>query len=185
MEPKVSRWSAKVQKTQKRHPEAAPKYIKTRKCGSFFVDAFRYSATQVYRLHLCRRPRFLHIRLYLIWVLGWFGMRHWIRAAIWLRNAYLKISFAGFWYFHVFDILWMVSGSLVLYFDTHFMHLFCFEAIEETRNEKPCNMVVEFRLDLPWGPDWWQKRCRALPIAYCQLKPGTLFSLILLIFHRF
>ena len=37
---------------QKRHPEAAPMYIKTQKCVSFFIVAFSYSATQVYRLEL-------------------------------------------------------------------------------------------------------------------------------------
>ena len=42
---------------------------------------------------------------------------------------------------------------LVLYFDTYLMYLLHFEATKKTRNEKPCNMVVEFRLDLPWGPD--------------------------------
>ena len=42
---------------------------------------------------------------------------------------------------------------LVLYFDTYLMYRLYFEATKKTRNEEPCNMVVEFLLDLPWGPD--------------------------------
>ena len=52
------------------------------------------------------------------------------------------------------QILLMVSDSLVLYFDTYFRSLLCFEATQKTCIEKPPNLVVEFRLDLPWGPDW-------------------------------
>ena len=48
----------------------------------------------------------------------------------------------------------MVSDALVLHFDTKFKFLLCFEAAKKTRNAKPFNVVVEFRLDLLWGPDW-------------------------------
>ena len=82
----------------------------------------------IYRLRLCRQPLFLHIRLHLIWVLGWFVIQHWIRGTIWLRIAYLKSRIAWFWDFSVFGILSMVSGSLVLHFDTKFRSLLCFEA---------------------------------------------------------
>ena len=53
-----------------------------------------------------------------------------------------------------FAISLMVSGSLVLHFDTKFRCLLCFEAAKKMRNAKPFNVVVEFRLDLLWGPDW-------------------------------
>ena len=145
----------------------------------------------IYRLRLCRRPLFLHICLYLIWVLGWFGMRHWIRGAIWLRIAYLKSRFAWFWDFSVFFILLTVYHLLPLHFDTKCRFLLCFEAAKKTRNAKPCNMVVEFRLDLLWGSDWWQKRCHALQLEARgvhiggQECPGKLFSLIFMGFHWF
>ena len=134
---------------------------------------------------------FLHIRLYLIWVLGWFGMRHWIRGAIWLRIAYLKSQFAWFWDFRVSVILLMVFDSLVLHFDTQLGFLLCFEAAKKTRNAKPFNVVVEFRLDLLWGPDWWQKRCHASPLEARGVHiggqgcPGKLFSLTFIGFHWF
>ena len=48
----------------------------------------------------------------------------------------------------------MVSDSLVSYFDTKFRSLLCFEAAEKTRVATAFNVVVEFRLDLLWGPDW-------------------------------
>ena len=38
--------------------------------------------------------------------------------------------------------------------DTYLMSVVCFEATKETHIEKPFNLVVEFRLDLLWGPDW-------------------------------
>ena len=47
----------------------------------------------------------------------------------------------------------MVSDSLVLHFSTKFRFLLCFKAANKTRNAKPFNVVVEFRLDLLWGPD--------------------------------
>ena len=47
----------------------------------------------------------------------------------------------------------MVSDSLVLHFDTKFRFLLCFEAAKKTRNAKPCNMVVEIRIDVLRGPD--------------------------------
>ena len=127
----------------------------------------------IYRLRLCRRPLFLHIRLYLIWVLGWFGMRHWIRGTIWLRIAYLKSRFAWFWDFSVFAILLMVSGSLVMHFDTNLSFLPCFKADKNTCNAKPFNMGVKFCIDLLRGPDLWQKRCHASPIAQSSLPLGA------------
>ena len=42
----------------------------------------------------------------------------------------------------------------MLQFDTQLMFVDGFEATKKTRNEKPFNLVVEFRLDLLWGPDW-------------------------------
>ena len=54
----------------------------------------------------------------------------------------------------LFDIVLIVFGWLVLYFDTYLMHLLYFEATKKTRKETPSNMVVEFRQDLLWGPDW-------------------------------
>ena len=127
----------------------------------------------IYRLRLCRRPLFLLSRLYLIWVLGWFGMRHWIRGTIWVRIACFRSRFAWFWDFSVFVILLMVSDALVLHFDTKFRFLLCFEAAKKTRNAKPFNMVVEFRIDLLRGPDLWQKRCHASFIALSSLPLGA------------
>ena len=150
-----------------------------------------YIFIYIYRLRLCRRPLFLLIRLYLIWVLGWFGMWHWIRGAIWLRIAYFKSPFAWFWDFSVFAILLMVSDSFASHFDTKFRFLLCFEAAKKTRNTKPFNVVVEFCLDLLWGPVWWQKRCHASPLEARGIHiggqgcPGKLFSWIFIGFHWF
>ena len=55
----------------------------------------------IYRLRLCRRPLFLNIRFYVIWVLRWSGIRYRICGAIWLRIAYVKSRFAWFWDFSV------------------------------------------------------------------------------------
>ena len=93
--------------------------------------------------------------------------------------------------FQCFFILLTVSHSLGLHFDTKCKFLLCFEAAKKTRNAKPCNMVVEFRLDLLWGPDWWQKRCHASQLEARgvhiggQECPGKLFSLIFIGFHGF
>ena len=57
----------------------------------------------------------------------------------------------------------------MLHMDTYLMSVVCFEATKKMRIDKPFNLVVEFRLDLLWGPNWSQKRCHALPIAYCLL----------------
>ena len=147
----------------------------------------------IYRLRLCRRPLFLYIRLYLILVLGWFGLWHWIRGTIWLRIAYLQSRFAWFWDFGVFAILLMVSDSLVLHFDTNLSFLPCFKAAKKTRNAKPCNMVVELRIDLLRGPNLWQKRCHTSPIALSSLPVGARgvqgscfhwFSLVFMYFRR-
>ena len=83
----------------------------------------------------------------------------------------------------------MVSDSLVLHFDTQFKFLLWFEAAKKTRNAKPFDVVVEFRLDLLWGPDWRQKRCHASPLEARGVHiggqgcPGKLFSLISMCFH--
>ena len=53
--------------------------------------------------------------------------------------------------FSVSVILLTVSHSLVLHFDINFRSLLYFEAAKKTRNAKPCNMVVDFCLDLLWG----------------------------------
>ena len=65
-----------------------------------------------------------------------------------------KVNVLDFGMLVFFGILLMVSDSLVLHFDTKFRFLVCFEAAKKTRNAKPFNVVVEFRLDLLWGPDW-------------------------------
>ena len=44
--------------------------------------------------------------------------------------------------------------SETLHLAAEFMFVDCFEATKKTRNEKPFNLVVEFRLDLLWGLDW-------------------------------
>ena len=124
---------------------------------------------------------------------GWFGVRGWIQNATWLRIAYLKSRSAWFWDFSVFAILLMVSGSLVLHFDTDLSFLLCFKAVKKTRNAKPFNMVVEFCIDLLRGPDLWQKRCHASPIAQSSLPLGAWgiqascfhwFSLVFIDFRR-
>ena len=86
----------------------------------------------------------------------------------------------------------MVSGSLVLYFDTDLSFLPCFRAAKKTLNAKPFNMVVEFRIDPVEGTRYARYVTKTIPrIAYCfELiaigclgHPGELFSLIFIGFH--
>ena len=83
----------------------------------------------------------------------------------------------------------MVSGSLVLYFDTDLSFLPCFRAAKKTLNAKPFNMVVDFRIDPVEGTRYVTKTipriayCFELIAIGCLGHPGQLFSLILISFH--
>ena len=59
----------------------------------------------------------------------------------------------------------MVSGSLVMHFDTNLSFLPCFKADKSMRNAKPFNMVVEFRIDSVEGTRYVTKTVPR--IAYC------------------
>ena len=59
--------------------------------------------------------------------------------------------------------------------NTNSMVVVCFKATTNMLNEKPCNLVVDFRRDLPRGPDWLQKRCRALPMPQSSLPTEARF----------
>ena len=145
----------------------------------------------IYRLRLCRRPLFLHIRLYLIWVLGWFGMRHWIRGAILLRIAYLKSHFSWFWGFSVFDILLIVFRlvSIVFWYLFNVSAIFWGHQKDARRKTMQYGCGISSRSAL--GTRFVTK---TMPrIAYCPEliaigglgHPGKLFSLIFIGFHWF
>ena len=110
-----------------------------------------------------------------------------------LRIAYLKSHFSWFWDFSVFDMLLIVLGLVSIVSWYLFNVSAIFEATKKMRNEKPCKMVAEFRLDLPCGPDLWQKRCHASHIAQSSLPLGAWgiqascfhwFSLVFIDFRR-
>ena len=79
-------------------------------------------------------------------------------------------------------LLTVSSDSMVWHFDK-IMFLLCFKAAKNTRNAKPFNMVVEFRLDLICDKNDATHRLSLR--AHCHWVPGASRGVVFIDFHWF
>ena len=80
----------------------------------------------------------------------------------------------------------MVSDSLALAFDSHFMCLFCPEATNKKRSKKPCNLALNF-LQISCGNAIVEKNDaahRPSPLTYCLFRPWNQFPYVFSEFER-